>query len=290
MISSTLSELATVTSGPDARDLRSSTDAIAEVIARPAGHAWTNWTERDLAEAAEMQRRMLPPPEQHWRGVDILAEYRPAHQVGGDFFDVVTRSRHRLTAVIGDVAGKGVTAGLIMARVSGEIRRVTRMGLRPGRILAAVNRSLEEQELGDRFVTAGCVALDLARAVWTVASAGHPPALLIRRTGALEILGQEGGPGLGLHCVQSWRCQEQEVPALAGDTLLLMTDGLTDRLDPAEVCAAALRSTGAETASPRAALQELRRDLFDRVAAIPGPRDDATLVALHIGNALPPRC
>src|SRR5262245_29906486 len=50
------------------------------------------WTERDLAAAGELQRRLLPPLEQHWRGVEIVAGYRPAHQVGGDFFDVVTRS------------------------------------------------------------------------------------------------------------------------------------------------------------------------------------------------------
>jgi phosphoserine phosphatase RsbU/P len=245
------------------------------------------WTERDLAAAGEMQRRLLPPLEQHWRGVEVVAEYRPAHQVGGDFFDVVTGSQRRLTVLIGDVAGKGVTAGLIMARVSGEIRRVTRRGLRPSRILAAANRSLEEQDLGDRFVTAGCVSLDLPRAVWTVASAGHPPALLLRRTGAMEILGQEGGPGLGLGCVKSWRCDEQEVPAQPGDTLLLMTDGLTDRLDPAEICASALRCN---VGAGKGALLELRRDLFDRLTTIPGPRDDATLLALHIGSALPECC
>jgi len=239
------------------------------------------WTERDLQAAAEMQRRLLPPLEQHWRGVEIVAEYRPAHQVGGDFFDVVTRSKSRLTVVIGDVAGKGVTAGLLMARVSGEIRRVTRLGLRPSRILAAANRTLDEQDLGDRFVTAGCVSLDLPRAVWTVASAGHPPALLIRRTGAMEILGQEGGPGLGLGFVKNWRCDEQEVPAQPGDTLLLMTDGLTDRLDPTEVCASALRC---DVAGRKDALLELRRDLFDRITAVAGPRDHATRGVAAVGE------
>jgi phosphoserine phosphatase RsbU/P len=247
------------------------------------------WLDRDLAAAREVQRALLPPLEQHWRGVEIVAAYRPAHQVGGDFFEVVPRARGRLTAVVGDVAGKGVAAALVMARVSGEFRRVARRGLRPGRMLAAVNRWLDEQDLCERFVTAGCVSLDLERAVWTVASAGHPAALLFRRNGAMETLA-EGGPGLGLGCVERWRCDEREVPARPGDTLLLMTDGLTDRLDPSDIAAAIEHATTDADGSPAISLRDLRRDLIDRVTTMPGPRDDVTLLSLRLATALPDCC
>ena len=215
--------------------------------------------------------------------MEIGAEYRPAHQVGGDFFEVSTRSNGRLIAVVGDVAGKGVAAALVMARVSGEFRRVVRRVVRPSRILAAVNRWLDEQDLCDRFATAGCVALDLERSVWTAASAGHPAALLFRSQGTMEILGQAtGGPGLGLGCVERWRCSEHEVPALAGDTLLLMTDGVSDRLDPIDIGAAVLQA-----GNTGAALADLRRQIFDRLAAVPGPRDDATLLSLRLASSPP---
>ncbi len=243
------------------------------------------WLERDLAAARAVQRGLLPPLEQQWRGVDMVAEYRPAHQVGGDFFEVTTHPTGQLTAVVGDVAGKGVAAALIMARVSGEIRRVTRRSLRPRRILARMNRWLDQQDLGDRFVTACCVTLDLPRAVWTIASAGHPAALLFRRNGTMLVLGEEGGPGLGLGCVECWRCDEHEIPAQPGDTLLLMTDGLTDRLDPQDIAAAVGHAT-----TDSLSLHDLKRDLFDRISAMPGPRDDATLLTLRLGTALPPSC
>ena len=247
------------------------------------------WLDRDLAAARDVQRALLPPLEQHWRGVEIVADYRPAHQVGGDFFEVVPRARGRLTAVVGDVAGKGVAAALIMARVSGEFRRVARRGLRPARILAAVNGWLDEQDMCDRFVTAACVSLDLERAVWTVASAGHPAALLFRRNGAMETL-DEGGPGLGLGCVERWRCDEHEVPAQPGDTLLLMTDGLTDRLDAIDVAAAVKHATTDSGGSPTISLRDLKREIFDRVTTMPGSRDDATLLTLRLATALPDYC
>jgi phosphoserine phosphatase RsbU/P len=279
MLPTNYSELAL---SPDATPGR----PIEVIVSRPE----PSWLERDLAAARDLQRRLLPPVEQHWRGVDVLAEYRPAHQVGGDFFDVTTRARGRLTAVVGDVAGKGVAAALLMAAVSGEMRRVARRMLGPARILAAVNRWLDDQDLCDRFVTAGCVTIDLQRAVWIVASAGHPPALLFRRSGAMEILGEAGGPGLGLGCVQSWRCDEHEVPAHPGDTLVLMTDGLTDRLDPLDVAAAARRATQGEAADATLSLHDLKDGIFDRVSAMPGPRDDATLLALRLSSALPAVC
>jgi phosphoserine phosphatase RsbU/P len=245
-----------------------------------------SWLDRDLAAAGEVQRRLLPPLERTWRGVEIGAEYRPAHEVGGDFFEVATRSGGRLTAVVGDVAGKGVTAALIMAHVSGELRRLVRRVVRPSRILAAANRWLDGQDLCDRFVTAACVALDLERGIWTAASAGHPAALLFRTNGAMEILGQSaGGPGLGLGCVKRWRCDEHEVPAHLGDTLLLMTDGVSDRLDPIDIGAAVIQAGNAGLA-----LAELRREIFARLTAIPGPRDDSTLLTLRLGNVAPGYC
>jgi sigma-B regulation protein RsbU (phosphoserine phosphatase) len=258
----------------------------AEPIAVVVRRAEPTWMERDLAAAREVQRRLLPPLEQHWRGVDMLAEYRPAHAVGGDFFHVSTRARGTVVAAVGDVAGKGIAAALIMAGVAGELRRITRRDLGPARALAALNRWLDHQDMADRFVTAACVRLDLARAVWSAACAGHPAPLLVRHDGALHVLGQAGGPGLGLGCVRRWRCDEQEVPARPGDTLLLMTDGITDVLDTEDLAAAVARATSGEGLS----WPQLRREIFDVADAIPGHGDDATLLAIRLTSALPDRC
>jgi len=235
--------------------------------------ATRRWLDLDMAAAGEVQRTFLPPLEQRWRGVEIAAEYRPAHQVGGDFFDVATRPEGRLTAIVGDVAGKGVSAALVMARVSSEFRRFAAAGLRPRGILEGVNRWLDQQDLCDKFVTAVCVELDLRWGLWIVASAGHPAALLRRTDGTLEELGGVGGPALGLGGVAAWRCEEESEMAEAGDTLLLMTDGLSDGLDLGELAAVACGRTPT--------LEDFRRDLFARVER--GPRrDDATWLGLRL--------
>jgi len=85
----------------------------------------TTWAKRDMDSAREMQRMFLPRPlDQNSAGVRVLAEYLPAFAVGGDFYDFVDLGGGRLMAAIGDVSGKGVTAALMMSRITSELRRL----------------------------------------------------------------------------------------------------------------------------------------------------------------------
>jgi sigma-B regulation protein RsbU (phosphoserine phosphatase) len=251
--------------------------------ARPLARQ-TSWIEHDLSEARDVQRAFFPPLDCTWRGVEIVGEARPAHQVGGDFFEVATRPGGRLCAVVGDVSGKGVAAALIAARASQELRRHTAGRVAPARMLARLNRWLDGQGLCDRFVTAACVELDLRRRRWLVASAGHPAALLVRRNGAVEALGEPGGPALGLGGLARWNCPEHEVEAWPGDTLLMMTDGLTDVFDrPTLVALAGAAAAFSDWPAP-APLSEVKRRVFELATPALLARDDATLVGLRIGS------
>jgi serine phosphatase RsbU (regulator of sigma subunit) len=236
----------------------------------------------DLAAARQVQRALLPKLDGSVAGVEMAAEYRAAYEVGGDFYEVKSRPG-RLSFVVGDVAGKGVTAALIMARVSGEARHFMAAARRPSGILAGVNRWLDRQGLSDRFVTATAIELDLEHGRWTAANAGHPPALLFRRDGRVVALAERGGPGLGFGGLARWHCPDQVVPAEPDDLLVVVTDGLGDRIPATELAelVEAARAPGQLFALPA----ELKRRVFDRLATLPGEPDDATLLAVHVGAA-----
>jgi phosphoserine phosphatase RsbU/P len=252
-----------------------------------ARRGWQRRLDADLAAAADVQRAFLPALELHVAGVEIAAESRPAYEVGGDVYDVGLRAG-RMTFVVGDVAGKGVTAALIMARVSGEVRRHVAAGRRPRRILAGLNGWLDRQALSDRFVTATAIELDLDHGLWTTANAGHPPALLLRRNGTVLLLGEAGGPGLGLGGIARWQCPDQQVAAEPGDVLLALTDGFADRIATEDLLA--LLALGQRVhRDPRDGaglpIAELPRRLFDWLTSLPGEPDDATLLAVRLGSS-----
>ncbi|HEY0706318.1 MAG TPA: SpoIIE family protein phosphatase [Polyangia bacterium] len=235
----------------------------------------------DLGDARQIQSAMLPPLDQSRDGVEIAAGYRPAYEVGGDFFEVDHLGRGRFSFVVGDVAGKGVSAALIMARVSNEVRRFARTGRRPSRVLGGVNRWLDNQGLSDRFVTATAVQLDLTTGTWLAASAGHPPALLFRRSGEVISLAPGGGPGLGFGGLARWQCEDHAVAVEDDDLLLIVTDGVTDRVDAATLnalIADALPAPG----RPAVNLAELRRRIFARTFRNGGEPDDATLLVVRV--------
>src|SRR5205085_124251 len=96
--------------------------------------------ERDLETARRIQRSFLPSLPDAVGGFRIAAEYRPAFDVGGDFYDVCSRRPGHLTTVIGDVSGKGVSAALFMSRVSSEVRRLAPTLRSPQKLLEELNR------------------------------------------------------------------------------------------------------------------------------------------------------
>ena len=98
-------------------------------------------------------------------GFRVATEYRPAYDVGGDFYDVLTTGPGQLVAVIGDVAGKGVAGALMMSRISSEIRRlVGSTDVTPRELLTELNESFSMLGVDDSFVTCACVKLDRSTA------------------------------------------------------------------------------------------------------------------------------
>lgn len=186
--------------------------------------------ERDLEVAGHVQRCLLPESLPELAGYEFFAHYAAALTVGGDYYDFIPLPQRRLAVLLGDVAGKGVSAALLMARLSAEMRACLMVEEEPAAAIARLNESLyPHTQRTHRFVTLTAAVLDLDRQEVTLVNAGHLPPLLYRRstdqfTEALPraLSGTVLGMDRGL-TFESYR-----VPLQPGDCLLLFTDGVCE--------------------------------------------------------------
>ncbi len=183
--------------------------------------------ERQLAMAGEVQSRMLPPePPKHPR-VDSGMIYEPSFHVGGDFCDLFFLPDGRLAALVGDVAGHGMPAALLMASVRGALRALAQTCSDLGELLTRLNTRVYGETATSEFVTLVLVAIDGDARRMSYCLAGHEPPLLLRKDTPVAI--SEGGLILGLNDAEQYL--EGSVELEPGDLLLLYTDGLIEALD-----------------------------------------------------------
>jgi len=246
------------------------------------GRSVAAWLQRDLASAREMQRMFLPRPlETNSAHVRVLAEYLPAFAVGGDFYDFVDLGGGRLLATIGDVSGKGVTAALMMSRITSELRRLAFETAGPAEILTRLNRSLRGMQ-DDRFVTVVCVLLDVPNRRWVVANAGHVVPLLRRRSGVVTGLAYTMSPPIGMIPMPEYR--DEVFPVESLDILLLATDGVLEMVGgPRDVCSTMGQCQLAEVLQKAPHdLAEIHRRVLNAGGSESTGRDDVALLGLEL--------
>lgn len=183
--------------------------------------------DRDRKAAREVQRRLMGRSLPAGAGVAVDARYLPALDVGGDFYELTDLGDGVIGGAIGDVSGRGVSAALIMSRVSSDVRRALRSGAGPSAVLRDVNQTLGDVG-SETFVTASCIRLDRSHRKLTVANAGHIPLFIRRASGDAFTFGPPSGTPLGMvPCDYA----DEEIEFGPLDTVLLMTDGLVEALD-----------------------------------------------------------
>jgi serine phosphatase RsbU (regulator of sigma subunit)/pSer/pThr/pTyr-binding forkhead associated (FHA) protein len=185
-------------------------------------------TEQEMVYAKEVQRCFLPAQMPKLVGYDFHAYYQAARTVGGDFYSFVPMINERTVIALGDVAGKGVPAALLMAKLSADVRTSV---LSEGDIVAAVcklNELLQDAGLLDRFVTFVMTVLDPSRHKLTIVNAGHLAPLLRNGAGQIEELAKGDLAGLPLGVMDGYPYQALEVELKPGDAFLLYTDGIPD--------------------------------------------------------------
>src|SRR5215204_6293362 len=184
--------------------------------------------EQELQVARSIQQASLPKEVPSLEGWQIAPFYRPARQVGGDFYDFHPLSEGRLGLVVGDATGKGVPAALVMSTTLGMLRAVSQASSSPGEMLQRVNETLFPYIPANMFVTCFYAILDPKSGTLSYANAGHDLPYL-HRNGAAEELRARGMP-LGLMPEMGY--EEKETILEAGESALFYSDGLVEAHDP----------------------------------------------------------
>ena len=154
---------------------------------------------------------------------------RPANTIGGDYFDVIELEADRIAIAIGDVAGKGMPAALLMALVQGSLRTLITAGLRGPELVSKLNAHLFANIPPNRLVTFFYAELDLLTGRLSYVNAGHNPPFLTRAHAGVERL---PATGIALGITGDAEFSAEETQLEAGDRLLLYTDGFTEAENP----------------------------------------------------------
>ena len=231
--------------------------------------------QRESRIAEILQESLIPSELPEIPGLRFACRYRPAAEVGGDWYDVIPLSDVRVGVAIGDVVGRGVRAASAMGQLRSALRIYALEGLSPGILLERLNQLLHRLGEGD-FATLLYLALDPQSGVVGFASAGHLPPLLVPGTGAARYL--QGGTSVPLGADPDALYADGGVELESGSTLLLYTDGLIEsrRRD----LEAGMDLLLAEVTRGPRELEPLMDHLLKRVPD-DEPDDDVALLALR---------
>ena len=186
--------------------------------------------ERDLRVARQIQRSLLPASVPDVVGLDFAVHYEPAYQIGGDFYDFIWHDPSHLGLAVGDVAGKAISAALYMARLTSELRSRAAIARTPARLLRRVNQEIVG--LGDdgMFATLVYCIYDLETRSLVFTNAGHCVPLLRRGDRVFPLQAERAHtPPLGV--TQELEAGEARVQLLAGDMLIMVSDGILEARD-----------------------------------------------------------
>jgi hypothetical protein len=214
--------------------------------------------EEDYAQARAIQQTLLPREMPEITGLELSGVWQPARTMGGDYYDFLKLSDHELAVCIGDVAGKGMPAALLMSGLQAAVRASASSS--PRDLCERVRRVVVSSLSGGRFVTFFYATLDMASMVLRWCNAGHNAPILARADGTIVRLG-EGGPAF-TRLFRDTGYQESEVRLLPGDLVA----------DSRELDAHELQRTIVDAASS-----------FSRGEL----EDDLTLVVVRVGMAAP---
>jgi serine phosphatase RsbU (regulator of sigma subunit) len=190
--------------------------------------------QKEIELARKVQLGFLPQTLPRVAGYEFFSHYSPAQTVGGDYYDFIALPGGRVAVVLGDVAGKGVPAALLVAKLSSEVRFCLVTETQPAKAMTLLNNQMIQGGLQDRFVTLSVMMLDPTNHTVTVVNAGHfSPKIHRTGTRRLEDAIATEATGLPLGVLPEFEYEAVTLSLEPGDTLTVFTDGVTDALNPA---------------------------------------------------------
>lgn len=242
--------------------------------------------EAELERAAEIQRQILPAAFPGTEGLELAGHNAPCQTVGGDYYDYLRRPDGRIVVAVADVAGKGMSAALLMVNLQARVQMLAEHCRGPAEMAAQLNRAMNGVCPGNRFVTLFLCLIDPATGECAYTNAGHNPPLLAGAGGRIVTL-EGGGPVLGL--LSGVPYEQRELRLEPGQSLVIYSDGVTEATNASgeefgdERLLQAVRAASGLTAGDLVA--RLRQAVEEFAAGSPPP-DDLTLV---VARWMPPQ-
>jgi serine phosphatase RsbU (regulator of sigma subunit) len=241
--------------------------------------------EAELQAAATAQRWVLPRRQTCVGPFTCLGESRPGRYVGGDFFDVIDLGNGKLGLALGDVAGKGMAASVLMTATQGYLHAALREHADPARAVAAANQFVCPRRPTGKFVTAWVGVFDANAGTLTYTDAGHSYAVMHQPdSGATTPLDAAGGLPVGVEDTADY--EQATIPLAAGSRVMVVSDGIIEQFGLQDSCPGEQQQFGLDglyraLAAARAADTDPVAGVFaDVIAHAGGPNlaDDATAV------------
>ena len=187
---------------------------------------------QELEQAAHIQMGLLPSKSPDVSGMDIAAGTLPCRTVGGDYYDYLPFPDGRIGVLIGDVAGKGMPASLLMTSLQARVKVLFEDGDELAQKITRLNKHTAENCPDNRFITFFMTIVDPKTGELVYTNAGHNPPLMVRKDGSVEQL-KGGGIILGILPIAKY--QDFRIRMEPGDTLVLYSDGVTEAANPTDV-------------------------------------------------------
>ncbi|MGH3347285.1 MAG: PP2C family protein-serine/threonine phosphatase, partial [Nocardioides sp.] len=234
--------------------------------------------EQELEVARLIQQNFLPKQLPELPGWQVSAYYRPAREVGGDFYDVIPLPGDRVGFVIGDVTDKGVPAALVMAATRSVLRATAQRLVEPGAVLELVNEHLVPDMPEKMFVTCLYGVLDPETGRFRFANAGHDLPYVKTADGSVELRAR--GMPLGLMTGMSY--EESETVLAPGESLLLHSDGVVEAHSPEGAMFGFPRLKAAVAAYPGGGelIDRVMSDVHEHTGPDADQEDDITMMTL----------
>jgi len=235
--------------------------------------------EQELEVAKLIQQNFLPKELPELSGWQVAAYYRPAREVGGDFYDVIPLPEGKVGFVVGDVTDKGVPAALVMAATRSVLRASAQRLVNPGETLERVNEHLCPDMPEKMFVTCLYGVLDPETGHFRFANAGHDLPYVKTADGSEELRAR----GMPLGLMPRMPYEEKETVLQPGDSLLLHSDGIVEAHSPEREMFGfpRLKQCVADYPGGGELIDRVLSDLHAHTGPDAEQEDDITTVTLH---------
>jgi len=233
---------------------------------------------QEIELAREVQSRLFPQKQPALQTLEYAGRCLQASAVGGDYYDFLELGFGRMAFVLADIAGKGLSAAMLVANFQANLRGQSSLALGdPFAFLRSVNRLFLESTKAGEFASLFFAEYRDDKRQLRYANCGHPPPALLRRDGKVERLGATATL-LGLF--ENWQCSMEEIELAPGDTLVVFSDGVTEAMNESSEEFGEdrlLETVRANRDLPAAALLETVVTAVERFSRCE-PHDDLTLL------------